>query len=85
MSSTALKNWWSAYPDVKSTPQPLTADEVASLIRKPELKGKVAVIDVRRNDHDVRIAKLFSLCYMVVRADMGFVHTHVSGRTCEGQ
>ncbi|KAF5315928.1 hypothetical protein D9611_005013 [Ephemerocybe angulata] len=52
-SPTTLLRWWDAYPTVKSSPQFLTADEVVDLVRNPELKGndKLAVIDVRRNDH----------------------------------
>lgn len=56
-SPTTLLRWWDAYPTVKASLPFLTADEVASLVRNPSLKSgdKVAVVDVRRNDHDVRI------------------------------
>jgi len=50
-----LKNWWDAYPNVKSSPPKVTAEEVASLIRDPTKSRGVdyAIIDVRRNDHAV--------------------------------
>jgi len=54
ISPTVLKNWWYAYPEVKSTPGALTTEQVAALIRDPN-KGSTdfTVIDVRRNDHMV--------------------------------
>ncbi|RXW22796.1 hypothetical protein EST38_g3041, partial [Candolleomyces aberdarensis] len=43
---TALVRSWDAYPTVKSNPPPLTAEEVAELIRNPEKGGdKIATID----------------------------------------
>ncbi|TEB25967.1 arsenite S-adenosylmethyltransferase [Coprinellus micaceus] len=50
---TSLLRWWDAYPTVKASLPFLTAEEVATLVRDPVLKSndKVAVIDVRRNDH----------------------------------
>ncbi|KAJ2929996.1 hypothetical protein H1R20_g7127, partial [Candolleomyces eurysporus] len=49
---TALVRSWDAYPTVKSSPSSLTAEEVAELIRSPEKGGgKIAIVDVRRNDH----------------------------------
>ncbi|KAJ3574912.1 hypothetical protein NP233_g1432 [Leucocoprinus birnbaumii] len=52
VSSTVLKNWWYAYPDVMSIPDAMTAEEVAALIRDPTKSSKkVTVVDVRRNDH----------------------------------
>ncbi|KAJ3550792.1 hypothetical protein NMY22_g236 [Coprinellus aureogranulatus] len=53
ISPTTLLRWWDAYPTVKASLPFLTADEVAALVRDPKLQSeeKVAVIDVRRNDH----------------------------------
>ncbi|KXN82354.1 Arsenite methyltransferase [Leucoagaricus sp. SymC.cos] len=52
VSATVLKNWWYGYPEVKSTPTSLAADDVATLIRDPTKSNKdFTVIDVRRNDH----------------------------------
>ncbi|KJA24360.1 hypothetical protein HYPSUDRAFT_183884 [Hypholoma sublateritium FD-334 SS-4] len=49
---TVLQRWWDAYPAVKSTPQGVTAEEVAALIRSdPSVRTTFAVVDVRRNDH----------------------------------
>ena len=54
---TVLQRWWDAYPPVKATPQSLTAEEVAALIRSgssvPGSRTTFAVVDVRRNDHAV--------------------------------
>ena len=53
---TALLRSWDAYPTVKSGPPSLTAEEVVELIRSPEKGGdKIAIIDVRRNDHGVSV------------------------------
>jgi hypothetical protein len=62
---TALLRSWDAYPSVKSGPPPLTAEEVAELIRNPEKGGdKIAIIDVRRNDHDVSATWIsFVFCF----------------------
>ena len=53
---TSLLRWWDAYPTVKASLPFLTAEEVAKLVRDPALKNndKIAIIDVRRNDHAVR-------------------------------
>lgn len=51
--SAALKNWWDAFPTIKSSPASLTAEEVAILIRGQGSQSDFAVIDVRRNDHAV--------------------------------
>ncbi|KAL9710082.1 hypothetical protein Ac2012v2_006377 [Leucoagaricus gongylophorus] len=52
ISPTALKNWWYAYPEVKSTPDALTVEQVAAMIRDPSQGRKdFTVIDVRQNDH----------------------------------
>ncbi|KAJ3541880.1 hypothetical protein NMY22_g3713 [Coprinellus aureogranulatus] len=53
ISPTTLLRWWDAYPTVKASLPFLTADEVAALVRDPKVQSeeKVAVIDVRRNDH----------------------------------
>ncbi|KAF9448813.1 S-adenosyl-L-methionine-dependent methyltransferase [Macrolepiota fuliginosa MF-IS2] len=52
ISSTVLKNWWDAYPTVKSSPEAITAEQVAALIRDPTKNPKdFVVVDVRRNDH----------------------------------
>ncbi|KAF5356906.1 hypothetical protein D9756_006872 [Leucocoprinus leucothites] len=52
VSPTVLKNWWYAYPEVRSTPDAFTAEEVAAFIRDPTKTSKdFTVIDVRRNDH----------------------------------
>ncbi|KAH6908311.1 arsenite S-adenosylmethyltransferase [Coprinopsis sp. MPI-PUGE-AT-0042] len=49
---TALKRSWDAYPEVKSTPPPLTNDDVAKMmLETPADKRDFVVIDVRRNDH----------------------------------
>ena len=54
ISLTALKNWWYAYPEVKSTPDALTVEQVAAMIRDPSQGRKdFTVIDVRQNDHTV--------------------------------
>lgn len=54
---TVLQRWWDAYPAVKATPQSVTAEEVAALIRSgssdPSVRTAFAVVDVRRNDHAV--------------------------------
>jgi hypothetical protein len=55
---------------VKSGPPPLTAEEVAELIRNPEKGGdKIAIIDVRRNDHDVSATwiYLFRILFQIQR------------------
>lgn len=52
-----LSKWWDAYPIAKSSPSSITPDELAALLRGPE-KGEVAVVDVRRNDHAVRVFNL---------------------------
>ncbi|XP_006463605.1 hypothetical protein AGABI2DRAFT_194386 [Agaricus bisporus var. bisporus H97] len=52
ISSTILKQWWDAYPLVNSSPEAMTAEEVASLIRDPSKNVQdFVVVDVRRNDH----------------------------------
>lgn len=52
ISPTVLKNWWYAYPEVKSTPDALTTEQVAALVRDPNQNSTdFTVIDVRRNDH----------------------------------
>jgi arsenite methyltransferase len=50
-----LSNWWDAYPTVKSSPSLVTAEEVVALKKDPASSAEFAVIDVRRNDHAVRI------------------------------
>jgi len=51
-ASTTSSNWWDAYPEVKSSPPNITAEEVAALIRDPGKTQKdFAIIDVRRDDH----------------------------------
>lgn len=52
--STALLRWWDAYPNVKSSPPSVTAEEVATLMRDPASGSDFAVVDVRRDDHGVR-------------------------------
>jgi len=52
ISSTVLKNWWDAYPTVKSSPEAMTAEQVAALTRDPtKTLNDFVVMDVRRNDH----------------------------------
>ncbi|KAF8626489.1 hypothetical protein AX17_006545 [Amanita inopinata Kibby_2008] len=47
-----LLRHWDAFPTVKASPPPLTAEEVLSLIRDPSSSSTdYAVVDVRRNDH----------------------------------
>lgn len=53
---SALLRWWDAYPTVKSSPPPMTLDDVAALIRdKTKTKSDFAIIDTRRNDHGVSL------------------------------
>ena len=55
---SVLKNWWDAYPRVKSSPESVSDEEVVALIRSPDSDPKdFAVIDVRRNDHAVRLSE----------------------------
>lgn len=50
---TPNSNWWDAYPAFKSSAPLFTVEDLAELLRaKAE---NVAVIDVRRNDHAVRL------------------------------
>ena len=46
-------NWWDAFPVAQSSAPNITVQELASMM-KDETKHDYAVIDVRRNDHDVR-------------------------------
>jgi len=63
ISPTVLKNWWYAYPEVKSTPDALTTEQVAALIRDPNQSSTdFTVIDVRRNDHMVNALEQLSFC-----------------------
>jgi len=48
---TVLTRWWDAYPLVKSSPSPVTAEELVALMKDPSSSSEFAVIDVRRNDH----------------------------------
>jgi len=49
---SALKNWWDAYPTPVSSASSLKCEEVADLIKNPELGEKdFVVVDVRRHDH----------------------------------
>ncbi|KIJ59978.1 hypothetical protein HYDPIDRAFT_117886 [Hydnomerulius pinastri MD-312] len=50
--TSALNNWWDAYPTPTSSPSSVTCSKVADLIRNPNQgKEDFVVIDVRRNDH----------------------------------
>ena len=61
---SALLRWWDAYPSVKSSPPPMTPDDVAALIRdKTKTKSDFAIIDTRRNDHGVSFFCLLSFFF----------------------
>lgn len=51
----SLLRWWDAYPAVNSSPGTVSIDEIACLIKDKTLDNRdYVVIDVRRNDYDVR-------------------------------
>ena len=58
-SGNVLLRWWDAFPKAISSPVPISAEEVATLIRKGGTgSSDFAVIDVRRDDHAVRFSSL---------------------------
>ena len=57
-SGNVLLRWWDAFPKPISTPASISAEEVATLVRKGG--SDFAVIDVRKDDHAVRFSLLFS-------------------------
>ena len=60
----ALLRWWDAYPTVKSSPPPMTPDDVAALIRdKTKTQSDFAIIDTRRNDHGVSFFFAYSVFF----------------------
>ena len=46
-------NWWDAYPAFKSSAPLIAPEDLAALLRAKD--ESLAVIDVRRNDHAVRL------------------------------
>jgi len=51
-SGNVLLRWWDAFPKPISSPASISAEEVATLIRKGSMgSSDFAVIDVRKNDH----------------------------------
>ena len=54
-SGNVLLRWWDAFPKPISSPASISAEEVATLIRKGSTgSSDFAVIDVRKDDHAVR-------------------------------
>jgi hypothetical protein len=59
-SGNVLLRWWDAFPKPISSPASISAEEVATLVRRGDAGGSdFAVIDVRKDDHAVRFSSFF--------------------------
>ena len=56
-SGNVLLRWWDAFPKPISSPASISAEEVATFVRKGGAgRSDFAVIDVRKDDHAVRFS-----------------------------
>ena len=62
--SSPLPRWWDAYPQAKYIAPRMSPSEVAELIHNPNLIAgdDYAIIDVRRDDYEVRIFVPINSC-----------------------
>ena len=59
-SRNVLLRWWDAFPKPISSPVSISAQEVATLVRKGDAGiSDFAIVDVRKDDHAVRFTSFY--------------------------